>query len=289
MPLSHAILAMVLALGLPGGGVAQSLLNWSADDGARIAALEKAGRRIEGRSMVVWHPVSLPPSNADRLLRRLDPAIAALRARVGTHPWQVVPTERITFYLSDDTFVSHATGKAAVFVPMARVLDGRAPYLHEAAHELLASSAVDPAPPGGGPPQRRPLWLTEGLPDYVAELVATEVGMTETGPFATGGLRGADTVCADRARTADGATMLPFVGGPGRPDVLFTTDRARFAPTFYTCALSFTKFLADRAGLDALVALFGVPPSQAAAGLDALGDGPLAAHRAAWLAAIGLP
>jgi len=288
MTATRRIAAAAIAVGLATAAAAQTALNWSADDGARIATLEKSGRRIEGTHMLVWHPPSLLPSDADRLLRRLDPAVAALRAKVGRHAWQVVPTGKITYYLSDDAFVSHASGRAAVFVPMARVIDGRAPYLHEAMHELLASSAADPPSADGAPPVRRPLWLTEGLPDYVAQVVAGEVGMVETGPFASGGLAGADAVCAERARTVDGATMLPFVGGPGRPDVLFTTDRARFAPTFYTCALSFTKFLAGRAGLDALVGLFGVPPSGTASRLDALGGRPLDAHRAEWRAAIGL-
>jgi hypothetical protein len=284
-----AAFALVALMFLTGVAVAQPALNWSADDGARIDALATGGRRIEGAHMVVWHPPSLRPSDADRILRRLDPAIAALWTRVGAHDWQAVPKGRITFYLSDDSFVSHASGRGAVFVPMARVIDGRAPYLHEATHELLASTHVDLAPSTGAPPVRRPLWLTEGLPDYVAQLVATDIGMTEEGPFASGGLNGADRVCAERARTADGATMLTFVGGPGRPDVLFTTDRARFAPTFYTCALSFTKFLAGRATLTSLVALFGVPPSETLTRLDALAGAPLATHRSAWLTAIGLP
>lgn len=281
--------AFIVLLWVAGVAPAQTALNWSADDAARIAALEKGGRRIEGAHMVVWHPPSLLPSDADRILRRLDPAIVALWTRVGTHDWQAVPKGRITFYLSDDSFVSHASGRGGVFVPMARVIDGRAPYLHEATHELLASTRMDPAPAAGTPPVRRPLWLTEGLPDYVAQAVATEIGMTEEGPFASGGLSGADRVCAERARAADGATMLPFVGGPGRPEVLFTTDRARFAPTFYTCALSFTKFLAGRATLESLVALFGVPPSETLSRLETIGGTPLATHRSAWLTAIGLP
>ena len=132
------------------GGHTQTALNWSADDGARIEVLAKSGRRIEGADIIVWHPATLPPSDADRLLRRLNRAVAALRARVGSHGWQAVTTERITFYLSDDTFVSHASGRAAVFVPMARVLDGRAPYLHEATHELLASTASGSPPPARG-------------------------------------------------------------------------------------------------------------------------------------------
>ena len=289
MPPTRAVVVLALAAGLAGPAAAQTALNWSADDGARIAALEKTGRRVEGANIVLWHPPSLLPSDADRIRRLIDPAVGALRAKVGRHAWQVVPAERITYYLSDDTFVSHASGRAAVFVPMARVRDGRAPYLHEAVHELLASSATDPAPAEGQPRRLRPLWLTEGLPDYIAQLVAAEIGIIEQGPFASGGLTGADRVCAERARTADGATMLPYIGAPGRPYVLFTTDRGRFAPTFYTCALSFTKLLAERAGLDPLVALFGVPPSQAAPRLDALAGRPLATHRADWLTAIGLP
>jgi hypothetical protein len=280
---------LIALLGAGEGARAQTVLNWAADDGARIDVLTRGGRRIEGAHLAVWHPPSLLPSDADRILRRLDPAIAALWTRIGTHDWQAVPKGRLTFYLSDDSFVSHASGRGAVFVPMARVIDGRAPYLHEATHELLASTHVDPAPSAAAPPVRRPLWLTEGLPDYVAQLVATEIGMSEEGPFASGGWSGADRVCAERARTADGATMLPFVGGPGRPEVLFTTERARFAPTFYTCALSFTKFLAGRATLDTLVALFGVPPSETLTRLDTLAGLPLATHRSAWLTAIGLP
>jgi hypothetical protein len=289
MPLDRFALVLALVTAGPAFAAAQTALDWSADDGARIEALGKTGRRIDGTHMVLWHPPSLPAATADALVARLDPAVAALRRRVGRHGWQAVPVERITFYLSDDAFVSHASGRAAVFVPIARVLDGRAPYLHEAAHELLASSAVDTPATDGALRVRRPLWLTEGVPDYIAQVVAGEVGIVEVGPFASGGLAGADAVCAERARSTDGASMLPFVGGPGRPDVLFTTDRGRFAPTFYTCALSFTRFLADRAGLDALVGLFGVPPSQTSSRLDNLAGRPLAAHRRAWLDVLGLP
>lgn len=290
MPRSRQPLAAALTLAgvlcLPAGTGAQQALNWSADDGARIETLARTGRRVEGTHLLLWHPPSLAPADADALVACLDPAIAALRARVGTHPWQTVRGERIAFYLSDDAFVSHASGRAAVFVPMARVKDGRAPYLHEATHELLASSATSPGGPGAGATLRRPLWLTEGLPDYIAQLVAADVGVPEGGPFASGGLTGSDRVCGERLRTPDGATMLPFVGAAARPDVLFTTDRGRFAPTFYACALSFTHFLVKRVGLDALVALFGLPPAAMIERLDTVAGRPLAGLRDEWQRAI---
>jgi hypothetical protein len=162
---------------------------------------------------------------------------------------------------------------------MARVRDGRAPFLHEATHELLASKR-------GGV---RPLWLTEGMADYVARLVAEESGITEEGPFGTPTLEGVDATCAERGRTADGATMIPYVGGVGRPDVLFTTDRQRFAPTFYACSLSFTKFVAGRVGLDAMVGLFALSPADMMSRLDRFAGAPLAGVRAEWLRLVKLP
>ena len=221
-------------------------------------------------------------------MKRLDPAVAGLWRRVGTHDWQAVPKGRITYYLSDDTFVAHASGRSAVFVPMARVKDGRAPFLHEATHELLASTRVAPAPTDGAASIRRPLWFTEGLPDYIARLVADEVGITEEGPFGTPTLVGVDAVCAGRARTADGATMMPFVGTAARPDVLFTTDRGKFAPTFYSCSFSFTKSLAERVGLATLVGLFGLTPGEMVERLDNIAGPPLSVVGAEWRRQLGL-
>ncbi|MEZ5417419.1 MAG: hypothetical protein R2708_08750 [Vicinamibacterales bacterium] len=279
-----AATALALCLAAP-AATAQQALNWSADDGQRIETLRTTGDHIEAANLVLWFPPSLPRGDADALARRLDPAVAGLWAQVGTHDWQAVPKGPITYYLSDDAFVAHATGRGAVFVPMARVKDGRAPFLHEAVHELLASTRL--GPPAAGTP-RPPLWLTEGLPDYVARGVAADLGLTEQGPFGTPSLAGVDAVCAERAATPDGAAMLPFVGGPGRPAALFTTDRARFAPTFYSCSFSFVKHLVGRSSLAAVVGLFGETPDVLAARLETIGGKPVAKVRADWLRAIGL-
>lgn len=268
----------------------QQPLNWAADDGKRVAVLAKDGARIEGEHTIIWFPPSFARADADALLKRLDPAVAGLWGRVGVHDWQVVRKGKITYYLVEDTFVAHATARSAVFVPMARVRDGRAPFLHEATHELLASKWADPSSSREGRPSVvRPLWLTEGLPDYIARLVAGDAGITEEGPFGTPTLDGVDAVCAERARTADGTAMMPYVGAAGRPDVLFTTDRQRFAPTFYACSFSFTKYLAGRVGLDALVALFALTPTDMATRLERFAGAPLAEVRAQWLRQLRLP
>jgi len=271
-----------ILLATPAFAFAQQPLNWAADDGNRVAALIKDGAHVDGEHTIIWFPRSFSQAEAEALRGTLDPAVAGLWRRVGVHDWQIVPKGKITYYLVDDAFVAHASGRSAVFVPMARVRDGRAPYLHEATHELLASKRRD----AGQPATVRPLWLTEGLPDYIARLVAQDRGITEEGPFGTPTLDGVDATCAERARTADGATMLPFVGAPGRPEILFTTDRQRFAPTFYACSFSLTKHLAGRVGLDALVGLFAYPPSEMISRLDRIGSAPLATLRTEWLRSI---
>src|SRR5262245_39996263 len=214
--ITHAAVAAVFVLNLSTVGRAQQPLNWAADDGARVETLKKEGSHVDGSHLILWFPPSLPRADAESLVKRLDPAVAALWRLVGTHAWQAVPKRRITYYLSDDAFVAHASGRSAVFVPVARVKDGRAPFLHEATHELLASKS--------GPPGKRPLWLTEGLPEYIARVAAADVGIVERGPWDTPSIAGIDATCAERAATPDGAAMLPFVGSEERPDVLFTTD-----------------------------------------------------------------
>jgi hypothetical protein len=284
--LPAAVLALVVAM--PTAFPAQQPLDWSADDATRIATLAATGRKLEGAHVVVWVPPALPEVEAAALVARLDRAVPALRALVGTHDWQALGAGPLTYYVADDAFVSHATGRGALFVPVRRVRDGTAPLMHEALHELLASTRRGSVGADARSTVRLPLWLTEGLPEYIAQRVADDLGLPEPGPFASGGLRAVDETCAGRARTADGAAMLGFIGRPERPALLFTTDRARYAPTFYSCALSFTRFLVARAGLERVIALFGLPPAEAVRRLEDVARRPLADVRAAWLRTIGL-
>jgi hypothetical protein len=225
------------------------LLNWAADDGKRVAELEARGIRTEGTHAIVWTPADLM-SEPERkaLVDRLDRGVRALRELIGTHDWQVVRDQKINYYISADQFISHASGRAAVFVPVARVQDGRAPFLHEAGHELLARAAPRGLAADGRP--RISLWLSEGLADYVGQTAAARAGIAEGDVFSVGGLQGVDRTCATRLDAAPSADeIVQFMGAPSGPPALFTTDRQKVAPTFYACAFSFTKFVVDRIGL----------------------------------------
>jgi hypothetical protein len=279
----------------PARGQSSQSLDWSADDAARITYLTSQGVRLEGRTIIVWLPPdSLPVAQRQRFVDDLDRGVAALRVFVGSHSWQRFTDQKITYYVSPERFVSHATGQAAVFIPIARVTDGRAPYLHEAAHELLAARA--PFYPHEHPDPdvaRRfaeafPLWLFEGLADYVAQAVAAKTGFKEGDVFGIGGLAFADGTCAKRLAEPRGEEILRYIGGPGAPEALFTADRQTIAPTFYACAQSFIKFLVERVDVQSIVGLVPlVPQDRVEEGLMRVTKSPVPSLRAEWLRSIG--
>ena len=281
MPCAALLLAVVIAQ-----PPAQPL-NWSTDDSARVEELKKSGVRTEGAHVVVWTPAdALTDEQRRDLVTRLDRGLPVVRRLIGRHAWQVVGDEKITYYVSRDRFVSHATGRGAVFIPVLRVQDGKAPFFHEVSHEYLArrpEGARDRARPGS-----RPLWLMEGLADFIGQSAADEAGVVEGDVFDTGGLRGVDRVCAMRLQEPIGRQVVRAIGENAELPALFTTDRQTVAPTFYACSFSFTKFVVGRIGLGETVALMpriasgGVPER-----IEQLTRTTIAALREEWLRAIG--
>lgn len=179
----------------------------------------------------------------------------------GDHAWQRIGQRPITFYFSPGRFISHASGAGSVFISLTRVRQRNAPFLHEAAHELLAPSGLfspfeyADSIAGERAAARFPQWLSEGFPDYLAQMTASATGFHEGDVFDIGGLAQVDSVCAARlARSPRRAEILEKVGGTGFLQALFTTERAEVAPVFYACSQSFTKYVVDRVGIRAVVA-----------------------------------
>ena len=153
-----------------------------------------------------------------QLLDRNDKGVAALRQLIGTHPWQAVRDEKLLFYVSDDQFISHATSGGVVLIQLPRLRDGRAPFLHEAAHALLAR----PVARGGAPPQdratqdrliaTRPQWLVEGIADFLAQTAAQAAGVSEGDVFDIGGLDRVDHTCGTRLSIPKGEETGRYIG-----------------------------------------------------------------------------
>ena len=228
----------------------------------------------------------------------LATALGSLKALVGgPYPWQRLAGRPVVFYFSPGSFVSHASGRDAVFISLNRVRHGDAPFLHEAAHELLAPPA--PFLPYEYPDSvaeeraaaRFPFWLSEGLADYLAQAAAATTGFHEGDVFEVGGLSKVDSTCAARLTASPRRTEIQAkVGAQGRLEALFTTERDEVAPVYYACSQSFTKYLVTRIGVGPLVALF--PRIQAGTWLADLASAagqPLPTLRRAWWKALGVP
>lgn len=272
-------------------------LDWDSDDSARVAFLTAHGRAYTGAQLIVWAPPdSLDARWLASFVDSLGTGLGALRQLMGgPYAWQRIGQRPITFYLSPGRFVSHASGAGAVFISLTRVRSGGAPYLHEAAHELLSPPA--PFSPfeypdsiaGEHAAERFPQWLNEGFPDYLAQATASATGFHEGDVFAIGGLAKVDSTCAARlAQSPRRAEILEKVGRPGRLGALFTTERAEVAPVFYACSQSFTKYVVDRVGVRAVVAAFPhIPGGTWVTDLETAAGTSLEALRNAWLGALG--
>jgi hypothetical protein len=273
-------------------------IDWSEEDSARVAFLMAHGRAYARPPVIVWAPIdSLDPGWVAPFTDSLAAGVTALKALIGgPYTWQRLGSRPIRFYLSPGRFVSHADGRGGDFISLTRVRQRDGPFLHEAAHELLA-----PAPPflpfeypdslaGERAATGFPFWLSEGLPDYLAQTTAAATGFPEGDVFDIGGLAKADSVCAARLATSTRqAEIRDRVGRPGRLEALFTTDRAEVAPVYYACTQSFTRHMVARLGLPAVVALFPrIPTGAWRMALESAAGAPLAHLRRAWLTALGL-
>lgn len=274
-------------------------LNWGADDSSRIAYLAANGYRIERPNAVVWAPRdSISETWMRALADTLDRGVAGLRRLMkAQYPWQrMSSTTPVTFYFSAGRFVGHGTGYGAVFIPVSRVRERLAPFLHEASHELLA-----PKPPfyyrefadtvlGAKVSDNTPLWLFEGLPDYLAHSVAPSLGLHEGDVFEIGGLARADSSCAARvAASPRGREIVESVGRGSRPAALFTTERQQVAPIFYACGQALTRHLVEHLGVRNTVELM---PAMArgdwAEQVRRVGGVSMEVFRRRWLQRIGL-
>jgi hypothetical protein len=273
-------------------------LDWSSEDSARIAFLTTHGHGHPAGRIVVWAPDdSLDAAWLAAFVDSLGRGVAGLDSLIGSpYPWQRIGTRPLQFYLSPGRFVSHASGNASIFISLNRVRSGSAPYLHEAAHELLAPP-VPFSPDEYGDSlavaraeEKYPLWLNEGFADYVAQSVSAATGFKEGDVFEIGGLAVVDSVCAARLTTSPRRKeILSKVGDQGFLDALFTTERTDVAPIYYACSQSFTKYVVDRIGVRRVVALFPQVPSGAwLADLKASAGKSLDQLRLEWLGKLGV-
>lgn len=225
------------------------------EDRASIEALHREGRRIDGAEASVWFPADADADAAMRVLvRALDVGVKAAREMLAASRAAPARPHRLWVYVHAAIPIAHAPSGPFVFLPLELARAGQAPWLHEALHALLPSdgswlATVDEATATA----EMPLWLTEGLADYLAHRLSESLGVAFNSPFGDDVLAQTDAVCAARLASPEGTTLVPFIGGHGRPAQLFGPERFAYASVFYPCAKSFVAFLVATYGLAPLI------------------------------------
>ncbi len=255
---------------------------WDGDAGC-VASARAAGRRLTRSDVKVWVQPDAPWSAT--FADEVNVGVRAARRFLAEHG--LVARAPIEVYVCDRKVISHAPGGPFVFLARDKVEGRTAPWLHEALHVLLR---------GDGPnwltdfddavaDREMPLWLTEGLTEFVAQSTSEAAQVSNAGPFKAT-LAELDAACA-RAAARGPAEILEKVGRPGRADALFGPARFENATVFYPCATSFVAWLSGRHGLESLLQAARATPSERERWEELTGAS-LAAERSLWLRALAI-
>jgi hypothetical protein len=150
-------------------------------------------------------------------------------------------SRKIRYFISTQVQISHSRWQT-VYLPMSKVQNRTAPYLHETLHVIAPCDAC-------------PMWFSEGLASYVQSYISEHTGGYDGGIFSHRGNRGIDQDARRWLASERGQAVVPFVGVLGEPPAI-NEDRSNVAAPFYVMAQSFVKFLVERAQLEKLRSCF---------------------------------
>ncbi|MCC6289094.1 MAG: hypothetical protein IT249_14530 [Chitinophagaceae bacterium] len=242
--------------------------NLYAGDSLHISQLITTGTSISGGKVIAWFPKdALTNERMRKLLDTLNKGIAAAENLIGApHAWQVhTKAMPYTFYFRADSFISHASDAGFVSIPFWRIQQGKAPWLHEVIHEMLNTKKGNWLSNTIAEDvwiKNMPLWLSEGLPDYISLLVGQQQQLPLFDVFTNTLMADPDSICKNNLKSRNADSILAFIGTKGVMPQLSGKERMLYAPTFYHCSCSFVKFLSEKAGLDALVTSLAAYPEE---------------------------
>ncbi len=285
--------------------IGTSLNAWD-DDKPRKASLERDGLAVEGRHVVAWFPreaafqadpanssaTPKPPlTEADRreIVDRLDRGIAEAKRFIGKPDWSFRGDPRLYFYFPDANFISHAPGGNTAFIPLWRIRDNQAPWLHEAMHLLIKVDGDWLSQPDGLAEARMPLWLHEGLAEAISMEVDARTGTRHYSPLVDVSADQLDAFAVEHIRACpDSQRLLTYVGGRGKLPELFGEDRRKYAAAFYAASTSFVRYLSRRErGYQHLLAAIAAFDREIET-YERLSGHPLETFKQKWAAELGL-
>lgn len=189
------------------------------------------------RLTVSYSPKDLEPNAAIAFLTLADEGLTHIESALKLQ----YSGEKIQFRVSRRMRISNAYG-SRINLPLTRVQQYSAPYLHETTHVLMQQFSRGYQPP---------TWLNEGFASYMESYIADEFGGYDAHVFTRDGNRSVDAEAREHLKSTYGRQAEPYIGRSGEPPGL-ARDRERIAPPFYVLSQSFVKFLVSKLGLESV-------------------------------------
>jgi len=230
-------------------------------DSLGIVNLLSQGIKVSDMKVDCWFPKdSLSMEAMLDIVTKINIGVMGAEKLIGAPlAWQVhQANEKYTIYFRLDNFISHASFYNYVSIPFWRIKEDKAPWLHEIIHEMLNSKNGNWFPPEKTKEERmksQPLWLFEGLADYISLYVSNQYNLKWYDVFSNSyqSISGVDSLFIQDLKLDQANYVLSFIGAQGVMPELFSKDRQIYAPIFYHGSCSFVNFLAKHYGINILV------------------------------------
>lgn len=233
--------------------------NMHEGDSLNITLLINNGVKVTDGKIIAWFPKdSLSFPEMHDITSKLNRGIIAVNRFIKAPlSWQVrQPGDSLTYYFRSDRFVSHASKAGFVSIPFWRIKTGKAPWLHEALHEILdtkTGSWYTKEISEKEFDENFPHWLFEGLPDYIALNVSLKEGLPFFDVFSNNYQTDFDSLFKSDLKSDKGRYILTFIGSKGVMPQLSGPERNLYAPAFYHGSASFVKYLVNQYNLQVLL------------------------------------
>ncbi len=226
----------------------------SDDDG--VIQLRQNGIKVEDKKVIAWFPRdSLSNNEMKEIVDSLNLGIELAKSYIKSpYNWQVFANQPITYYFMPGNFISQTTDNSEIMIPLWRAKKFKSPWLHETMHILLRSNKGNWNEASSiNTYLHRPLWLGEGFAEYCAVKISYLNQLPKFDVHGNLGYLKLDSVCKQKLTEENGEYILKYIGTKGLMRQLFGEERGKYAPTFYTCSCSFSKYLTETYGIGTML------------------------------------
>src|SRR4030042_747253 len=224
-----------------------------------ITELKTEGVVITRERVIAYFPQgSISESRMNEIADTINLGIELAQKYIGgPFDWQIFKDRQIAYYFCPGNFISGTSDEGDILLPVHRAQNDHSPWLHETMHILLRSEKGNWSPKSNPMNYfRMPVWFTEGMAEFLAMKVSYVYQISKYDMFVSGGYTLVDSTCNVSIKEENGPYILKYIGEPGIMIKLYTRKRRYYAPAFYNCSCSFTKYLVETYGLDKILEAF---------------------------------